>query len=162
MSRALPNPAGSVFTLDEEVILEGLRASRSSKRLRIIVPVQRSQEAQVQRLLNFLQPGTYIRPHCHPAPHASESICLLRGSLQILIFDKNGFLTKRHLLSETGDRLIDLEPGIWHGMIVMKEDTVIFEVKRGPYDPGSDKEFATWAPEEGSSEAPKFLQSLSS
>jgi len=37
------------------------------------------------------------------------------------------------------------------------EDSVLFEAKAGPFDPGAAKEFAGWAPEEGSPEAISYL-----
>ncbi|MGC6427693.1 MAG: WbuC family cupin fold metalloprotein [Akkermansiaceae bacterium] len=160
MSRALPNSTGPVVTLEAKTIAEGLAASRATDRKRMILPIQRTQEAQVQRIVNFLQPGTYIRPHCHPLPHATESVCLIQGALEILIFSEGGEVIARHHLRETGNRLIDLEPGTWHGMIVHGEDTVVFESKRGPYDAETDKIFAPWSPEEGDERVGEFLESL--
>ncbi|YCM43869.1 WbuC family cupin fold metalloprotein [Verrucomicrobiaceae bacterium 227] len=160
MSKALPHPVGPVFSLSPELMSNGREASRLSPRLRTMQPIQRSQESRVQRLLNFLQPGTYIQPHCHPLPHATESVCLLAGALDILIFDENGALIERHPLTLSSP-LIDIEPGTWHGMIVQAPDTVIFEVKQGPYDPTTDKTFAAWAPPEGSPKAAHYLAGLS-
>lgn len=159
MSDTLPNPAGPLFILTPELMTAGKRASRASPRRRIMQPVQRSQEARVQRLLNFVQPETYVRPHCHPLPHATESMCLIEGSLDVLIFDETGIEIGRYALSRCNP-IIDLEPGTWHGMIVREPDTVIFEVKQGPYDAATDKKFAPWAPAEGTSEAGSFLENL--
>ena len=159
MTNALPNPTGDVFLLQNSLIAEGRKASRTSDRKRIMLPVQRTQEAKVQRLLNFLQPGTYIRPHCHPLPHATESVCLLAGHLEVLIFDADGPIKERHHLTSTNP-LIDLEPGTWHGMLVHEPDTIIFEVKQGPYNPATDKEFAPWSPSEDSAKVAQFLDSL--
>lgn len=160
MSRALKNLTGAVVTLDTETLAKGLRASRESERKRMILPVQRTQEAEIQRLVNFLQPGTYIRPHCHPEPHASESVCLIQGKLEVLIFSAEGEILERHLLEEKGTRLIDLEPGTWHGMLVHGGDTVVFESKRGPYDAATDKKFAPWSPEEETRGVDEFLSQL--
>ncbi len=159
MANALPNPSGDIFTLDPTIVSAGKKASRESPRKRIILPVQRNQDALVQRLLNFLQPGTYIRPHRHPLPHATESICLLEGHLEILVFHPDGSIKERYQLSPQSP-LIDIEPGVWHGMIVKSPDTLIFEVKKGPYDPGSDKDFAAWAPAEDDPKAGAYLDSL--
>ena len=159
MPNALPNPTGDLFRLTPELLETGKRASRESPRRRIIMPVQRSQEALVQRLLNFLQPRTYIRPHRHPEPHATESLCLLTGELEFLVFSESGEILDRLPLTPENP-LIDFEPGLWHGMIVKKPDTVIFEIKIGPYDPSTDKEFATWSPAEENSEVAAFLGSL--
>jgi len=34
-------------------------------------------------------------------------------------------------------------------MVALAPDTVILEIKKGPYSAMSDKDFASWAPEEG-------------
>ncbi|MGJ8695760.1 MAG: WbuC family cupin fold metalloprotein [Verrucomicrobiaceae bacterium] len=161
MSAALENMTGGVVTLDAAAMEEGLEASRTSPRKRMILPVHRSQDARVQRMANFMQPGTYIQPHRHSMPHASESVCLLRGRLEVLEFSPEGEILNRWLLSEEGVRMIDIEPGVWHGMIVREEDTVVFECKQGPYDPTADKEFAAWAPGEGEDGVGAFLRKIS-
>lgn len=159
MSNALPNPSGQVFVLTDSLFDKGKCASRKSPRLRMIQPVQRAQSAKVQRLLNFLQPGTYIRPHCHPLDHATESVCLLSGHVEVLIFSPEGSIQARHHLTNTSP-LIDIEPGAWHSMIVRAPDTVIFETKQGPYNPETDKEFAPWSPDENSPGVGAFLEDL--
>ena len=159
MPNALPNPTGDLFRLTPDLLETGKKASRQSPRLRMIMPVQRSQEARVQRLLNFLQPGTYIRPHRHPRPHATESLCLLSGELEFLVFSESGEILDRLFLTPQNP-LIDFEPGLWHGMIIKRPDTVIFEIKIGPYDPTTDKNFALWAPKENSPKVAEFLLSL--
>ena len=40
---------------------------------------------------------------------------------------------------------IDFEGGTWHSFHALEKDTVLFEVKPGPYNPDADKEFAPWA-----------------
>lgn len=115
----------------------------------------------MQRLINFLQPGTYIRPHKHPMPHATESIVLLQGSIRFFTFDGSGeVLTDNTLSSKPIPDVIDIEPDTWHSFLVLETDTIIFECKKGPYDAETDKEFASWAPEEGDNEAIEFMENL--
>lgn len=143
---AFPNVSGDVFVLDEATLEEGFAASRKSPRKRIILPIHRAQGDLVQRMLNFFQPGTYVGPHIHPNESASETIFVIRGKIGFLIFDEHGEIQSTHLLEPGG--LIDIVPGVWHGMVALEPDTVILETKRGPYD-DTDKHFAAWAPEEG-------------
>lgn len=155
MKLALPNVTGDLFTLDDELIQTGIRESSNSPRKRMILPIHRSQGDLVQRMLNFFQPGTYVTPHLHPRDSASETILVLRGSLGFLLLDENGgILEKRRL--EAGS-LIDIVPSVWHTMVALEPDTVILEIKRGPYD-DSDKIFADWAPGEGTPEAGELLR----
>ncbi len=160
MKLALPHITGPTFRLTAEVIEQALSEAENSPRRRIILPVHRSPAAAVQRMLNFLLPGTYIRPHLHPLPHATETIHVLRGTLHFLLFDDSGRITARHELRAHETGLIDIEPNLWHGFIVPTEPTVILEIKRGPYDAQNDKVFAPWAPEEGQPEVKAYLQSL--
>lgn len=158
---AFQNPSGDLFHLTEVQIESGLTASRKSKRKRMILPIHRQQEAEVQRLINFLQPGTYIRPHKHPMPYATESIVLLQGSIRFFTFDGSGeILTDNELSSKPIPDVIDIEPDTWHTFLVLEPDTIIFECKKGPYDVDTDKEFASWAPEEGDDKATEFMKNL--
>ena len=158
MKQAFDNPSGDVFLLEQEQIEEGLRTSRKNDRLRMILPLHREQNAEVQRLINFLQPGTYIRPHLHPVPHATESVIVLQGKIRFFTFNDSGILqTDRTLSSAPVPGVVDIEPGVWHSFLVLEEDTILFECKKGPYDAGSDKVFAGWSPSEGSREAVEWL-----
>lgn len=151
---ALPPAEGDVFELTEALLVRGCEASRESPRQRIIFPIHRRQEARVQRMLNFMQPATYVRPHRHPLDHATESIQLLRGELGCLVFEPDGrILSTHHLKANAPTAFLDLEPGLWHGMVVLAPDTIVLEFKQGPYDAQTDKEFAPWAPEEGGAAA---------
>ena len=143
------------------MIEKGLEASRVSSRKRMIFPVQRIQESKVQRLLNFMQPGTYIRPHQHPMPHATESIVLLKGAIRFFTFDGDGeIITDNKLTSAPIPDLVDIEPGTWHSFLVLEQDTIIYECKKGPYNAEADKKFALWSPEEGDTKAIEFMNNL--
>ncbi len=101
-------------------------------------------------MLNFMQPDTYVAPHRHPLDHAIETVQVLRGELGFLLFDESGTVVSSHRLSvKDSVALLDIEPNLWHGMVILAPDTVVLEIKRGPYDASTDKEFAPWAPGEG-------------
>ena len=146
MSMSIPSDAGAVLSMSRKDLEPLLQASRQSPRLRMIQQVQRSEGAPVQRLLNAMQPGTYIRPHRHPESGASETVVMIQGRLGIVIFDPRGKIVERIEL-QTGD-LVDLQAGVWHTMVCLAPDTVIAEFKRGPYDSNTDKEFASWSRED--------------
>ena len=111
------------------------------------------------RFLNVLLRGTYIRPHRHLEPPKSETFVVLEGLAEVLIFNEDGSIASRHPLgSETLG--IDLSPGIWHTVLAMTDRVICFEVKPGPWEPASDKEFAPWAPPEGDPAVSGYLQSL--
>lgn len=159
---AFENPEGDLFLLSDEMIEAGLVASRESERKRMILPIHRKQEAEVQRLLNFLQPGTYIRPHKHPLDHATESIILLKGSIRFFTFDDGGKVLTDHVISSSPiPGVLDIEPNVWHSFLVLEKDTLLFECKKGPYNAKTDKEFAEWSPSEGHQTVEKWMKNLS-
>ncbi|WP_340106070.1 WbuC family cupin fold metalloprotein [Rhodohalobacter sp. 8-1] len=127
----------------------------------MILPIHRQQAADVQRLINFLQPGTYVRPHKHPMPHATESIILLQGAIRFFTFDGAGdVITDQTLTSSSIPDVIDIEPGTWHSFLVLESDTIIFECKKGPYNAETDKKFAAWAPDENEENVANFIENL--
>jgi len=55
---------------------------------------------------------------------------------------------------------VELPAGAWHTVVSLVDDSVLFEVKSGPFDPGLAKELAPWAPEEGSEQSQDYLIEL--
>ena len=157
MKLALPNPVGSVFEYTETIRQRGLDESRASPRRRMLFPMHRANADVVQRMLNFMQLGSYIRPHWHPREFASETIVVMEGELGFLTFDDEGTFVTTHRLPTGG--LIDIEAKTWHGWVVLAPNTVILEIKRGPFNE-DDKVYADWAPEEDSDEAQDYLDTL--
>lgn len=159
MPAAFPNVTGDVFELTPELLQQGFEGSAASPRLRIILPLHRTQDALVQRMLNFFQPGTYVQPHLHPREHAIETIHVLQGRLGFVKFDGAGEVVSTHDLRAEDHGLIDIEPKLWHGMVCLAPDTVVLEVKRGPYN-DEDKIFADWSPAEGADGADDLREKL--
>ncbi len=113
------------------------------------------------RFLNVLLEGTYIRPHRHLDPPKAETFLVLEGEADLLIFDNKGFITHRyHLGSGRKLRGVDLPPGIWHTILPRTPRVVCFEVKPGPWQAATDKEFAPWAPAEDDPDAFRYAASL--
>jgi cupin fold WbuC family metalloprotein len=158
----LPKAAGPVFALDLAIIERGILAAKASPRRRIIMQLHRSDAEGVQRLLNFMQRGSYARPHCHPSPENIETVTVLKGAVGFLVFDLGGVLQSVNRLDagNPGSCLVDIEMGVWHTLVPLADDTVVLEIKRGPYNAETDKTFAEWAPEEGSEEAADYLAEL--
>lgn len=62
----------------------------ANPRLRQNFNIHESNDEACQRLLNAVQPGSYIRPHRHLTFAKPESFVGLRGRIALLIFDKTG------------------------------------------------------------------------
>lgn len=115
----------------------------------------------INRMLNAFEPGTYTQPHKHENPDKREVFIVLRGSLVVVIFDNSGNITDFILLDrDKGNYAIEIPPGVWHNVISLESGTVVYEIKDGPYQQISDKNFASWAPKEGDAGCDEYLRKL--
>lgn len=146
--------------LDERLMDATLLRAAGSPRRRINHNFHSGPTASVSRFLNAWLRGSYGAPHRHLAVPKPESFVVLRGELALFLFDDVGQVTEHHVLGRGGLIGIDLEPGVWHTVAAVSETAVCYEVKAGPYDAATDKEFAPWAPREGDPAAPAYLERL--
>lgn len=159
--RALDAPAGELVVLSRSLVESVAGASRTNPRRRILLPFHKSEAELLHRMLNVIQPDSYVRPHRHLEPPKAEAWVVLRGALAFFTFEEDGRVRDCLSLEAGGEAFgVDLAPGIFHGMVALAPDTVIYEVKNGPYAPGDDKAFPSWAPAEGSPEATGYLVRL--
>lgn len=115
----------------------------------------------VQRMVNAMEPGSYIPPHKHQNPKKIEAFIVLKGKAACLKFNNKGKVIKVHIINEKGPKYaVDISPGTWHTFVSMKKNTALFEVIQGPYDKKTHKNKAPWAPteEKGSSYLKKLEQ----
>ncbi|MBN2323962.1 MAG: WbuC family cupin fold metalloprotein [Spirochaetes bacterium] len=153
----------SILPIDGHLINLKAKDASVSIRKRDILVLHKGDKDPLQRMLNAIQPGSYIQPHIHRNPLKAESVILLQGSLGFVIFNHNGTPDKANfVLLDRSHKIIgvDYREGVWHTFFALEPDTVIFEVKPGPYDSSTDKEFASWSPHEGSTEAHSYLAKL--
>jgi cupin fold WbuC family metalloprotein len=116
---------------------------------------------RVQRFINALQPGTYVRPHRHlgaPEVNGFEFFLVLQGSLGMLILDEQGQVIHTERIEAHGPTHgVELAEGNFHTLVALEPNTVILELKEGPYAPMNDKEFMQSFPEEGTPEAQQWV-----
>jgi cupin fold WbuC family metalloprotein len=109
----------------------------------------------------MLFPGTYVRPHKHESPDKWEVFIVLSGRALVVCFDEAGAIIDHAILDGTlGVYGVEIAAREWHAVVSLVPGTVLYEVKPGPYAPIDDKNFAPWAPAEGSPEALIYLSTL--
>jgi cupin fold WbuC family metalloprotein len=129
-------------------------AAEDAPRRRAHHLIHGSHQDPVQRLLIALQPGTYVRPHRHTDPAKWELLLCLKGAVGWLSFDDHGVVTERlELGAHRGAKGLENPAGVWHALVCLAVDTVLFECKAGPFAPIAAHDLAPWAPEEGSPRA---------
>lgn len=149
-------------TIDDYLLDKLTSIARQNPRLRQNHNLHEDYEDPCQRLINAIEPGSYIRPHRHLDPPRPETFVVLRGRLAAIIFREDGCIERVAMLTAGGQAIgVDIPPGVWHTVLSMEIGTIFFETKSGPYRPLCDKDWAPWAPMEGSAEARDYLQRLS-
>ena len=116
----------------------------------------------VQRFINVLQPGTYVRPHRHLRfrdGDGFEFFLVLQGEIGLLVMDDSGQVLHTERICAQGPTYgIELAEGQFHTLVALAPNTVMFELKQGPYSPTADKDFLPQFPQEGTPEAVHQVQ----
>lgn len=147
--------------IDQKVLSSAVEKAKNSLRKRVNVNFHADYADPINRLLNAMEPGTYVRPHKHENPDKREVFLILTGLVAVIIFNSNGKVIQCvQLGAKAGAYGIEIPEKTWHTVVSLESGTVLYEVKDGPYIPMTDKNFASWAPAEGSPECPDYLETL--
>ncbi|MFM7269431.1 MAG: WbuC family cupin fold metalloprotein [Cyanobium sp.] len=145
-------PSALLKRLDQQLFTRIAGEARSLPRLRRNHNLHQPSDP-VQRFLNAMQPGTYVRPHRHrrSRPGAGfECFVVLQGAIGLLLLDDSGAVVQHECLSAAGPlRGIELAEGVLHTLVALEPDSLLLEIKEGPYEPAADKDFLAAFPEEG-------------
>lgn len=115
----------------------------------------------LQRMLNAMQPGTYLQPHKHENPDKREVFLALTGRFVVVQFNDDGTIADHMILDPAMKEVAaEVGPRTYHTIICLSPDSVIYELKDGPYDVADDKHFAGWAPREGDPESKEYIAGL--
>lgn len=135
--------------------------AKDSERQRINHNFHADYDDPINRMLNALEPSTYIQPHKHEQPDKREVFIVLKGSFMVYLFNNEGEVTQMVKLSQSdGCYGVDIPAGIWHTLVCLESGSVAYEIKDGPYEKMKDKNFASWAPKEGEAGCQAYLHEL--
>ncbi|MBI3149307.1 MAG: WbuC family cupin fold metalloprotein [Betaproteobacteria bacterium] len=133
-------------------------AARQAPRRRMNHNFHSGPEHPCHRLLNAIEPESYVRPHRHRATDKDETMMVLRGRLGVITFDHQGEPLATQDLTAAGEACgVTLAAGEWHTVVALEPGTIFFEAKAGPYEPLAPDESAVWAPMEGAIDTHRFL-----
>ena len=140
--------------VNRKLLDEVTAQAKVSPRLRKNYNLHVSEQEPCNRLLNALEPGTYIIPHCHADPMKDETMFMVRGRMGLVVFDAGGRVVEQALMEAGGDICaVTIPHGVFHSVVALESGVVFFETKGGPYRPLETREKAAWAPAEGTPEA---------
>ena len=157
----------SITCFSDKLMGNLLRDSKSTCKFRQHLNVHKSYHEPCQRLFNAICMDSYIRPHRHLLDRKTECLIAVRGMMALIVFDDKGevietirFGTEKFYNETLGCCGVELSPETWHTVISINSESILFEVKSGPFEPALAKELAAWAPEEKSQESMMYLSKL--
>ena len=137
--------------------------AKNSPRLRQHSNIHLDYADPCQRLLNSIEPNSYIRPH----RHRIETLFAIRGLMALIAFNNDGAIegVQRFGISSSSGTLniaagIEIPSDKWHTVVSLASGSILLEIKAGPFDPNMPKSLAPWAPDEGTSDGANYLKQL--
>ncbi|NPD47877.1 MULTISPECIES: WbuC family cupin fold metalloprotein [unclassified Lentimicrobium] len=150
-----------MIKIDRKLLDRLTESAKNSERKRMNYNFHPQLDDPIQRLLNALEPETYLPPHRHQDPDKEEVFLVLRGKLVLIEFDDDGSVLSHMIIEpQNGTYGGEVACGVWHTLISLESGTVIYEVKKGPFAPISRDNFASWAPLDSSLKAKQYQEEL--
>ena len=150
-----------MIKINAELISDIENKASSSPRKRSMHIFHKTMDDTLQRMINSMQPGTYLRPHKHEDPDKREVFIALTGKFVVIEFDENGKIRDHMILNPTThEYAAEIEERVFHTVICLEPNSSAYELKDGPYNPIDDKNFASWAPKEGDEGCEEYNKKL--
>ena len=150
-----------MIKINDEFIQPISEKAQKSSRKRHIYNFHKYAEDPFQRMINAIEPYSYIQPHKHENPDKREVFFILKGKILVVEFDNDGKITEHIVLeAKTENVAVEIPEATWHCIISLAKGSVTYEAKDGPYNPENDKIFAPWAPKEGEESSKCFIDDI--
>ncbi len=105
-------------------------------------------EDRLHEMLIIHTNETYVRPHKHI--HKSESFHVIKGRVDVLIFDDEGRITNLIEMGDYDSRFCfyyRIATPLFHSLIIHSDVLIFHEATNGPFN-RSDTVFADWSPDD--------------
>ena len=151
----------SVQIINRELLEKVSSLARESPRRRRNYNFHETESDACHRLLNAIEPDSYIQPHCHREVTKDETLIVVRGRLGVIFFDEHGAVTAAATLAPASESVgVNIPHGVYHTLVALESGSVFFEAKAGPFAPLTPGEKASWAPVEGDAQAASYLKEI--
>ena len=125
--------------IDDKLLDTVSEQAKVSPRLRKNYNLHESLDDKVQRMFNAMEPGTIVPIQRHR--DTAETMIVVRGQLKLTIYDDDKKIIEECILNPLNGKYgYHIPKGVWHGVEVLEPNTVMFEVKEGPYQPLTDED----------------------
>ncbi len=153
-----------VKVIDDALLDDLTHQARQSPRLRQHYNLHTSYDDPCQRLLNAIEPDSYLRPKRDVTKPRIKLLVALRGKFAMLRFDDDGKVLSVHPFAagmpNNAAAAVEVEPDCWTTTISLASGSVLLETRPGPFDAACLGDFAPWAPKPDTEAAISYLKDL--
>ena len=150
-----------MIKINQDFLLPIIEEGQTSSRKRKNYNFHPDASDPMHRMIHATNPDTYVQPHKHENPDKTEAFIILKGKVLVVEFDDHGEIIDHMIMDpEKNEFGVEIPPRVWHTLITLEKDSIIYEVKSGPWDPSDDKFFAPWAPIEGEAGTKEYTKEV--
>lgn len=151
----------NIIFASQEIVYFLKEEAKKSPLLRARLCAHPGPDSTQHDMLIVTHQSSYVAPHRHNKK--SETLLILEGEIQLLLFTDNGecyMKKKMSSYSSGGVFFYRMPQGVFHSMIINSEWLVFQESTKGPFDI-TETDYPNWAPSPTSrNEGKKFLCSF--
>src|SRR5688500_5332285 len=93
------------------------RAAQSPRR-RMNLNFHETLALPANRMLNAMEPDSYVQPHRHGAAYKDETFVVMKGAFGVVLFDEHGDVSSTAVLRAGGDLIgAHLPAGVFHSIV---------------------------------------------
>jgi cupin fold WbuC family metalloprotein len=144
-----------------------IKSAEQSHRLRAHSNIHESYQDSIQKIFIAIKANSYIRPHRHTLDPKEECLIAIKGLLSLVLFSDKGeiasitvFGSEKYVEKMPIASGVQISANAWHSVVSLSDDSILFEVKDGPFNAAKAKELSNWSPGEGDADSINYLQSL--
>jgi cupin fold WbuC family metalloprotein len=150
---------GPIYALGADDIALVKAAALESPKGRARINMHPDADDLLHEMIIAVRKDSYIRPHRHPGK--SEAFHLVDGAVDIVVLDESGDIVQVVPLTADGSGpfYYRMSKPFFHTLLIRSDIIVVHEITNGPFIAGATN-FASFAPEEGSADAPSYIAEL--
>ena len=147
---------GPLIEVDDAMIEMLVEASGTEPKRRARLNLHNNDDDLLHEMIIAFRKDSLNMPHRHVGK--SESMHVMRGRVDVVIFDDDGRESRRVRLCAKGRGMPSATIGLpcvfrmaaplWHTVIPLDDVVVVHETTNGPFQPGRNMEVPPWAPAE--------------
>ena len=143
--------ASSTYVAVDSRVTEKLGSlAQQTRRGRLRLCAHQTPNDDVHEMFIVHPRGAYVPPHKHLGK--SESLLILSGTCEHILFDDEGGITAKRKMGDFGsghDFYFRIGSPVFHSLVILSDQLVFLEITKGPFQ-RKDTLIAPWAPEESS------------